>query len=246
MKILMITFCLLLTQTNNLYANDKITVLITGANRGIGLEYAKQYIAKGYEVIGTARKPAKAENLKKLGATVVQLDVTDQESIDAMDKSLDGKSIDILINNAGYFDRADVSLDKVNISSMEHTFSINTLGPLRVIKALIDNLEDGDNKTVINMSSGLASIENSRGRWYGYRASKTALNQITKILSAEYKAKGFIYIVMNPGWVQTDMGGKNATYTVEQSVSGQIKVIDNLTKDDNGKFYNLEGKITPW
>ena len=246
MKILLAILCLLLTQNNTVFGKDKTTVLITGANRGIGLEYAKQFIAKGYEVIGTARKPAKAEALKKLGATILQLDVTDQKSIDALDKALDGKSIDILINNAGYFDRVDVSLDKVDIASMERTYAINTLGPLRIIRALIDNLETGNNKTVLNMSSGLASIENSSGRWYGYRASKTALNQITKILSAEYKAKEFIFIVMNPGWVQTDMGGMNAALTVTESVSGQIKVIEGLAKTDNGKFYDHQGNITPW
>lgn len=225
--------------------NDQ-TVLITGANRGIGLEYAKQFIAKGYKVIGTARKPAKAKELKATGAEILALDVTDPQSVANLQKQLKGRSIDILINNAGYFDRRDVSLDKVDFDAFSITLAINTLGPLRVTQALIENLEEGKRKIVISMSSGLGSIEKSNGRWYAYRTSKTGLNQINKILSSEYKDKGFIFTVVHPGWVQTDMGGSNATYTPTQSVSGLIKVIEGLTVKDSGQFYDLNGQSIPW
>ncbi|TQV76550.1 SDR family oxidoreductase [Aliikangiella marina] len=228
------------------YSSSDQTVLITGANRGIGLEYAKQFLAKGYKVIGTARKPATATELKKSGAEVLQLDVTDEKSVADLKAALKGRAIDILINNAGYFDRQDVTLDKVDFNTFARTLDINTLGPLRVTQALIGNLEKGQRKTVISMSSGLGSIEKSTGRWYAYRTSKTGLNQINKILSTEYKDQGFIFTVVHPGWVQTDMGGSNATYTPTQSVQGLIKVIEGLTTKDSGQFYDLNGKSIPW
>ena len=227
-------------------ASEVQTVLITGANRGIGLEYARQFAAKGYKVIGTARNPSKAKDLKSSGAEVFQLDVTDANSVANLKASLKDRSIDILINNAGYFERSDVSLDKVNFETFERTLSINTIGPLRITQALIGNLEKGQRKTVISMSSGLGSIERSTGRWYAYRTSKTGLNQINKILSTEYKDKGFIFTVVHPGWVRTDMGGPNATFTPEQSVAGLIKVIEGLSAKDNGKFYDLKGNPVPW
>jgi NAD(P)-dependent dehydrogenase (short-subunit alcohol dehydrogenase family) len=222
------------------------TVLVTGANRGIGLEYAKQFKAKGYEVIGTARKPASATELKAAGVEVLALDVTSAESVAALVKALDGRAIDILINNAGYFDRQDVTVDKVNFEMFERTLAINTLGPLRITQALIPHLKKGELKTVISMSSGLGSITNSNGRWYAYRTSKTALNQINKILSEEFKSEGFIFTVVHPGWVQTDMGGSNATYTPTESVAGLIKVIEGLKPSDSGKFYDLNGKEIAW
>ena len=222
------------------------TVLVTGANRGMGLEYAKQLKASGYEVIGTARKPASATELNKLGVDVVQLDVTSADSVAAMAQALEGRAIDMVINNAGYLNRNDSTLETVDFEIMERTLAINTLGPLRVIKALMPNLMKGERKTVINISSQLGSINNSRGGLYSYRTSKAALNMINKNLSAEYGDKGFIFAVIHPGWVQTDMGGPNATYTVKDSISNVMKVVEGLTKADNGKFYDLKGEILPW
>ena len=222
------------------------TVLVTGANRGMGLEYAKQYQAKGFKVIGTARKPGEATELNKLGVDVVQLDVTDADSVAAMAKVLDGRAIDILINNAGYLNRNDSTLDTVDFDTMEFTLAINTLGPLRVIKALMPNLQKGEGKKVINISSQLGSVERSRGGLYSYRVSKAGLNMINKNLSAEYSDAGFTFVVIHPGWVATDMGGPNATYSPEESIKNVIKVIDGLTTKDNGKFYDLKGETLPW
>lgn len=222
------------------------TVLVTGANRGMGLEYVKQFKAKGFDVIGTARKPARATELNAMDVDVVQLDVTDADSVAAMAKRLEGRAIDIIVNNAGYLNRTDSSLGTVDFEIMERTLAINTMGPLRVIKALMPNLEKGKGKTVVNISSQLGSITNSTGGLYSYRTSKTALNQINKILSEEYKDKGFVFTVVHPGWVQTDMGGPNATYTIEKSIINVMKVIEGLTTDDNGKFYDLNGKTLPW
>lgn len=222
------------------------TVLVTGANRGIGLEYVRQFAAKGYRVIGTARNPAEAGELAATGARVEALDLADAGSVQALARRLDGVAIDILINNAGILDRNDTTIDKVDFAVMERTFAVNTLGPLRVTQALLPNLRAGERKLIVNMSSVLGSIERSNGQLYAYRTSKTALNQITKIFSTELGPQGFIAVALHPGWVRTDMGGAEATYTPEQSVRGLIAVIEGLSGDDNGRFYDLEGNEIPW
>jgi NAD(P)-dependent dehydrogenase (short-subunit alcohol dehydrogenase family) len=227
-------------------AENGTTVLITGANRGIGLEYARQFSNKGYTVIGTARSPAKADELDVVADRVEPLDVADPASVAALAKRLEGVPIDILINNAGIFERQDVTIDTIDFEMLERTYAVNTLGPLRVTQALLPNLRAGKRKVVIGMSSQLGSIERSNGRWYAYRSSKSALNQINKILSEELGGEGFVFTVLHPGWVRTDMGGPSATYSPEESVGGLIKVIEGLGPEDNGRFYDFQGEPIPW
>jgi NAD(P)-dependent dehydrogenase (short-subunit alcohol dehydrogenase family) len=222
------------------------TVLITGANRGIGLEYARQFAARGYKVIGTARDPADAKELAAVADRVEPLDVTDAASVAALAARLNGAAIDILVNNAGVFDRKDVSVDRVDFAMMEQTLAVNTLGPLRVTQALLPNLRAGKRRTIVNMSSQLGSIELSNGRWYAYRASKAALNQVNKTLSAELAPEGFTSVVLHPGWVRTDLGGADATYSTQESVGGLIAVIEKLGPADSGRFYDFEGTRIPW
>ncbi|MEP0202417.1 MAG: SDR family oxidoreductase [Halioglobus sp.] len=222
------------------------TVLVTGANRGLGLEFVEQLHAKGYTVIGTARKPEKAAELRATGARVEQLDVADQASVDALAARLADVPIDLLINNAGMAARGDSSLETVDYDAMERTFQVNSLGPLRVTQAVLPNLRAGEQKTIVHITSRLGSIELSSGGMYSYRTSKTALNQINKIMSVELASEGFTSIVMHPGWVQTDMGGAGATLTTSESISGMLGVIDGLTADDTGKFYNYNGEKLPW
>lgn len=222
------------------------TVLITGANRGIGLEYARQFAAKGYHVIGTVRDPADAKELAAVADRVEPLDVTDPASVAALAQRLHGVPIDILVNNAGVFDRKDVTIDKVDFVMMEQTLAVNTLGPLRVTQALLPNLRAGKRRTIVNMSSQLGSITDSNGRWYAYRASKAALNQINKTLSAELAPEGFTCVVLHPGWVRTDMGGAGATYSPEESVAGLIAVIEKLGPTETGRFYDFKGTPIPW
>ena len=228
------------------HAADKPTVLVTGANRGIGLEYARQFADKGYRVIGTAREPGKATELAAIADRVEALDVSDGASVAALATRLDGEAIDILVNNAGVFDRGDVSIDKVDFAQMEQTLAVNSLGPLRVIQALLPNLRKGERKLIVNMSSQLGSIAGSTGTWYAYRSSKAALNQITKTLSVELGKEGFVCVVVHPGWVRTDMGGAAATYSPEESVSGLVGLIEKLEPADNGHFYDFQGKTIPW
>jgi NAD(P)-dependent dehydrogenase (short-subunit alcohol dehydrogenase family) len=227
-------------------AADGQTVLITGANRGIGLEYARQFAAKGYNVIGTARDPAAATELRAIIERIEALDVADAASVAALAKRLDGIAIDILINNAGVGGRDDNDLASVDFEQMQNTFAVNAFGPLRVIQSLMPNLRLGQRKLVIGMSSQLGSIERSNGGMYAYRASKTALNQFNKILASELGPQGFVFTVLHPGWVQTEMGGANATLTPQESVRGLVGVIEKLGPDDNGRFYDYQGKTIPW
>ena len=227
-------------------ANDKGVVLVTGANRGLGLEFVKQLQGMGYEVIGTARNPDKATDLKATGARVEQLDVADQASVASLATRLMGVSVDILINNAGMLNRADSTLDTLDFEVMERSFQVNSLGPLRVTQALLPNLKAGQRKTIVSITSRLGSIELSTGGLYSYRTSKTALNQINKIISTELVPQGFTCVVMHPGWVRTDMGGANATLTKAESISSMLGVIEHLTTESTGKFFNYDGEELPW
>jgi NAD(P)-dependent dehydrogenase (short-subunit alcohol dehydrogenase family) len=222
------------------------TVLITGANRGIGLEYARQFAAKGYRVIGTARNPAEAGELAEVADRVEALDVADGDSVAALARRLDGLPIDILINNAGIFDRSDTTIDAVDFARLEQTFAVNTFGPLRVTQALMPNLRAGGLKRIVSMSSQLGSIERSTGQWYAYRSSKAALNQINRTLAAELGEAGFVCVVLHPGWVRTDMGGENATHSPEHSVRALIALIEGFSAEDNGQFYDFQGASIPW
>jgi NAD(P)-dependent dehydrogenase (short-subunit alcohol dehydrogenase family) len=227
-------------------ADTKPTVLITGANRGLGLEFAKQYSQDGWEVIGTARKPDAATELNALEVRVMQLDVADPGSIERLAKKLQEQPIDLLINNAGIFPRVD-TLAEVDFDDVTRTLEVNTVGPMRVTRALLDNLRAGKAKQIVSITSGLGSIENnSFGQYYGYRESKAALNMFTRTLALELKGEGFTCIVMSPGWVRTDMGGPQANLSPEESITGMRKVIEKLTLADTGTYWNYDGTTLPW
>ena len=221
------------------------TVLITGANRGLGLEFARQYAADDWTVIGTARSPDRADELKALGVEVLQLDVTDQASIDALVASLDGRGIDMLINNAGIFPRVG-EIEKVDSGDYTRTLMVNTLGPVLVTQALMPNLRESEMKRIVNITSRLGSIELNSGNYYGYRESKAALNMFTTTLAQELGPEGFICLTIHPGWVRTDMGGPTANLSPEESVSGMRAVIDSLAPEDNGTYRSYAGEAVPW
>ncbi len=221
-------------------------VLITGANRGLGLEFARQFHAAGYEVIATARKPEAADELNALGVRVEQLDVADEASVAGLAKRLGDMPLDILINNAGIGARTR-SLEDVDFGTIERIIQVNTLGPMRVTQALLGGLRKGDRKIIVNITSSMGSIErNTRGGGYGYRESKAALNMFTRTIAAELRSEGFRCITMSPGWVKTDMGGPNARLTPAESISGMISVINSLTAEDSGEFFNYYGEHMPW
>jgi len=222
------------------------TVLITGANRGLGFEFSRQYSAAGWNVIGTARKPEAANDLSALGVRVMRLDVTDQESVERLARDLGHQPIDLLINNTGIFPMA-ATLPEIDFSEIQRTLEVNTIGPMRVTRALLPNLRRGEAKLIVNITSNLGSItDNTNGRYYGYRESKAALNMFTRSLAAELRDEGFTCIVMNPGWVQTDMGGPSAPLQAPDSIAGMRAVIDRLTPADTGTFWSHEGQQMPW
>jgi NAD(P)-dependent dehydrogenase (short-subunit alcohol dehydrogenase family) len=232
-------------------AKETRTVLITGANRGIGFEFAKEYHAAGWRVIGTARDPEAAKELRALGddVRIVSLDVTDGASVAAMAKTLEGQPIDLLINNAGVGVglQGGPGLDDLKIDEFERVLRVNTIGPVRVTQALLPNLRQGKRKTIVGISSLLGSItSNSQGGFYGYRESKAALQMFMRSVAAELKPEGFTCIALIPGWVRTEMGGPDATLTPEESVTGMRRVLDRLTPEDTGKFLGYDGKRVPW
>ena len=227
-------------------AKETRTVLITGANRGLGLEFARQYKEAGWRVIGTARDPQEAQELAALGVRVLPLDVASQQSVDELAAALGDEPIDLLINNAGIFPRVG-KIDEIDFDDYNRTLAVNTVGPVRVTRALLPNLRRGELRMIAGLSSNLGSItENERGNFYGYRESKAALNMFTKTLAAELGPEGFTCIVLTPGWVQTDMGGPNATLTPAESIAGMKAVLDRLTPADNGTFWSYNGSQVPW
>ena len=238
--------------TDSLSVQTKSTVLITGANRGLGLEMARQYIADGYHVIGTARKPERATELKALGAQVVALDVTDQESIDAMVKTLDGETVDILINNAGYFGPNSLGtpindLEKLTKKELEDCFAVNSMGPIFVTKALLPNLRKSKIKKLIYISSRSAILSRTKQSTnYGYKMSKVALNMAFLIINNDLKGENFITAAIAPGHTKTDMGGRNAALTPEEAISKVKNVIDSLSLENSGKFLYNDGTTLEW
>jgi NAD(P)-dependent dehydrogenase (short-subunit alcohol dehydrogenase family) len=222
------------------------TVLVTGANRGLGLEFAKQYASDGWRVIGTAREPETASELAALGVRVVQLDVTDPDSVAALARELEEQPIDLLINNAGIFPRVN-RLVESDFESVARTFAVNSIGPMRVTRALLPNLRQGALRTVVSITSGLGSIANNNsGRYYGYRESKAALNMFMRSLSVEFEDEGFTCVALSPGWVRTDMGGPNANLSPAESIAGMRDVIADLEPGDSGSYLNWDGESLPW
>ena len=222
------------------------TALVTGANRGIGLELVRQLSARGYQVIGTARNPEEALELKETGALLVALDVTDSSSVRAMAQQLEGKKIDLLINNAGIMGHSAKSFQETDFDKVMTTYDVNSLGPMRVTQALLPNLLAGTGKTVVQISSTMGSIANNSGGYYGYRSSKSALNMLNKSLALELADLGITAIVLHPGWVQTRLGGANAAITTQESVAGMMQVIADLEPQDNGRFLDYKGNELPW
>jgi len=222
------------------------TYVVTGANRGIGLAFARELSRRGDRVIATARHPATARELIALQVRIEALDVADEESLAVFVRSLAGRPIDVLINNAG-IGQAGPGLERLSLEDLNLNFRVNAVGPVAVTQGLLPNLRAGRRRTVVNLSSGLASISsNESGGWYAYRASKAALNQLSRTMAAELAREDFICIVISPGWVRTEMGGNGAPLSPEQSVGAMLKVIDRLKPADNGRFLDQRGKEVPW
>lgn len=222
------------------------TVLVTGANRGIGLEYARQYAADGWHVIATYRDPATAEELRGLGVETHRLDVGDFAAIAKLGTRLGDRPIDVLINNAGLYG-GEQTFGSVDTEDWMRTLRVNVMGPLKMAEALCGNLAAGRGKTIATMSSKMGSMaDNGSGGVYIYRSSKAALNAVVKSLSIDLKPMGIIAFALHPGWVKTRMGGPSSILAPAQSVGALRRLIDNATPAMSGRFYNYDGQEIPW
>ncbi|MCX7184791.1 MAG: SDR family oxidoreductase [Nitrosospira sp.] len=229
-------------------------LLITGANRGIGLEFAKQYAAAGWRVLACCRNSDKSEELKQLASqhtgwlSIHALDVTDFEQIDRLGTELAEQEIDLLLNNAGVcLDAHNNGFGTIDYAAWMHTLRVNSMAPLKMTETFIRQIARSQQKKIVNITSKMGSIaDNTSGDYYLYRSSKTALNMVAKNLAIDLAPRGIITAVLHPGWVQTDMGGPNALITVQQSVAGMRRVIARLAPAANGKFYAYDGKEIPW
>lgn len=221
------------------------TVLITGAARGLGLEFVKQYAARGWKVHACARSP---ESLKEVAGDIHlhKLEVTDYGAVKALASELKGEAIDVLVCNAGVSGSEAGDLGRIDPKVWRDTFEVNALAPLMMAEAFVEQVAASKDRKLIAISSRLGSITHNDGARYAYRASKTALNMEWQSLSKDTAAKGLICVVLHPGWVQTDMGGQAATLTIAQSVPSMVKVIDGLKPADNGRFLNYDGTELPW
>lgn len=218
-----------------------VTALITGANRGIGLELVRLLSSRGDTVIATCRKAS--PELEASRAEIIEgLDVTSNESIAALAARLDGRRIDWLVNNAGILERT--ALDRLDFKSMERQFRVNALGPLRVTAGLRGLL--GQGSKVFIVTSRMGSIEdNTSGGSYGYRMSKAAVNMAGRSLAIDLKDDGIAVFLLHPGWVSTDMTG-GAGIPVGQSAEGLVRMMDRLGPEKSGTFWHQEGYVLPW
>jgi len=229
-----------------------VSILITGTNRGIGLEFVKHYIKNNEKVIATCRNRNSAKDLLELENTtnnlsLVELDVSNPNSINNFTSKIAGLPIDTFISNAGVSGPKNIEFGNFDAKEWLDVFNVNTIAPLLITQKILKNLRLGKDKKLAFISSKVGSIEdNTSGGMYIYRTSKTALNQVIKSLSIDFKEDNFIVVALHPGWVQTDMGGPNALIDTKTSVKGLIEVIDNLTPKNSGKFYNYDGSPIPW
>ena len=238
------------------------TLLVTGANRGIGLELVRQYLDGGWNVVATCRKPEGADALNSLKdsaggrLSIERMDVDNGAEVNAVAESLSGAPIDLLINNAGIIDNYgqgvaeggdDPDLKNTDTDEWLGILKTNVVAPGRITGAFADNVAASEKKLVVMMTSGLGSIANTeQGGRYAYRTSKAALNMLTRNAGAWLGEREIIVISMAPGWTRTDLGGPSAPTSVEDAVAGMRAIFDKLTLAETGTYWNFDGQQLPW
>lgn len=223
------------------------TVLITGCSKGIGLEFVKYYVAQGWTVIATARNPAKSQELQNTGASIIEtLDVSNEDSITALVSRLQNQQLDLLINNAGIaiFD----TLETATKDDILNQFMTNSVAPFLLTRALLPNLKQSiQNPFVVNITSRMGSIaDNTSGKNYGYRASKTAINSLSKSLSVDLKQFNIGIALVHPGFVQSNMTLGKGDITAEESVQRMATLIHSMDLSKSGAFFHSNGEELPW
>ena len=230
------------------------SILITGSNRGLGLEWVRQYLDLGWRVYATCRHPHQAQDLKCLQQThnalsIHQLDITHPEDVRRITQELSDIKLDILVNNAGvYFEQwGKDKLGRIDYVAWLETLKVNTLGAIRVTEALRKQLARGDKRLVITITSHMGSLEDIQSsNDYAYRSSKAALNAVMKGLAYELAESGIGILLVHPGWVRTRMGGSSAPLSTQESVTDMRKLVDQFKPTDSGQFYRHDGVIIPW
>ena len=225
------------------------TILITGASRGLGFEFARQYSLAGWRVIATCRGAKDMEPLTELGGEIEvhKLDVSDHDQILALAHTLRRESIDVLLNNAGVHGPRPSRLGAIDYEAWDEVFRVNTMGPMRMTECFIDHIARSDRKLIVVVSSIMGSItDNEVGGAYSYRSTKAAANAVTKNLAIDLRDRGVTVVAMHPGWVTTDMGGAGADMEAAESIRAMRQVIDGIRRGDTGQFLNYDGTVIPW
>ncbi|MBK8010752.1 MAG: SDR family oxidoreductase [Deltaproteobacteria bacterium] len=218
------------------------TAIVTGANRGIGLELCRQLSHRGDNVVAVCRKSSPA--LDALGIKIIDaIDVGDTSTMPKLIEATKGMSLDLLINNAGVL--ATDTFDAFNEEGMRQQFEVNTLGPLRVTRALIDRLNQGARVGIVTSRMG-SIADNTSGGYYGYRMSKAGVNAIGKSMSIDLRARGIAVVLLHPGFVRTEMTQGAGQIDAETSARGLLKQIDATTLENTGRFMHMSGEELPW
>ena len=226
------------------------TIVITGANRGIGLQLVKIFATAGYRVIATCRDMSKAASILALSSAqpirVLPLDASDSTSIANFCSEVSDETIDILINNAGVKGNDPDRLTSSDADGWLEVMRINTIAPMEITQGLLPSLRRSQRPRVITISSQIGALELSGAGWHAYRSSKAAVNKVMLVIAQELRSDGFIVCPVHPGWVQTDMGGPTADLSVEDSASGLFDLITSMTIDHSGRFRTWDGREHPW
>lgn len=220
------------------------TILITGANRGMGLEFARQYAAEGWRVLGTVRDPMAGRALSEAGGEVYVCDVADPAQVARLKASLAGVELDVVLLNAGiYGEKQDFG--DVDAAAFMKVMAVNALAPLKLAEAFVDQLAGP--KVIAAVSSMMGAMsDNTSGGSYAYRAAKAALNMVMKNLAVDLAPRGILTVALSPGWVRTDMGGPNAPLDVATAVAGMRKVVAGLRVEDSGALIHYDGSRLAW
>jgi NAD(P)-dependent dehydrogenase (short-subunit alcohol dehydrogenase family) len=228
------------------------TILITGANRGIGLVLTEQFAEDGWQVLACCRNPADAGKLqalteRDLAIEIHALDVTNYQQMATVADQLGSRPIDILLSNAGIYGSKGVGFGEVDAQEWRQVLEVNTIAPLMLVQTFIEQVAASQQKLVAVISSKVGSIaDNSSGGSYIYRSSKTAVNQVVKSLSIDLADRDITVLSLHPGWVKTDLGGPNAEISTDESVSGLKNILQSAGLAQSGQFIEFNGSSIPW
>ncbi|MGH6794231.1 MAG: SDR family oxidoreductase [Methylocella sp.] len=227
--------------------------MITGGNRGLGFEFAKQYAAGGWQVYAACRDPSNASDLRGLADTskglveVLALDVTDLASARSAAAKLEGRAVDLLLNSAGIGGPPRQTVGAIDYGAWAKVLDVNTMGPMRVTEAFAANVARSNRKLIVTITSGMGSLAgNTSGGSIAYRSSKAAVNMVMRSLAVDLAPRGVSCVLVNPGWVRTYMGGANATLATAESVAALRRLIETLGPAQSGKFFRYDGRECAW